>query len=199
MGSKRVLALVVLGVLACARPADAGWLDIIWEMTGPRMIGIGGACERSIKRDGEWRCILPFIGAPRPGGRAPAAEWFWVSAESYYYFSTAGNGYKAFDVQGFGFDPMLSLSQTSSKGVRVSSGVGLTLQRFWSSDFDAFNNAGFKFKPIAVEFPLPIKTARASIAYNLRYYWDGFESAPPVLRKTDAPETVHGLVISFTF
>ena len=38
MGGKRVLALVVLGVLACARPADAGWLDIIWEMTGPRMI-----------------------------------------------------------------------------------------------------------------------------------------------------------------
>ena len=57
---------MVLGVFACARPADAGWLDIIWEMTGPRMIGIGGECERSLKRDGEWRCILPLIGQPRP-------------------------------------------------------------------------------------------------------------------------------------
>jgi hypothetical protein len=37
------------------------------------------------------------------------------------------------------------------------------------------------------------------LAYNLRYYWDGFESAPPVLRKKAAAETVHGLVISFTF
>ena len=83
--------------------------------------------------------------------------------------------------------------------MRVSSGFGLTLQRFWSSDFDAFGNAGFKFKPIAVEFSLPISTARASVAYGLQYYWDGFESAPPVLRKTGTPETVHGLVISFTF
>ena len=199
MGGKRVLALVVLGVFACARPADAGWLDFIWEMTGPRMIGIGGQCERSLKRDGEWRCILPLIGQPRPGGRAPADDWFWVSAESYYYFSTAGNGFKTGGVQGFGFDPMLSLSRTSTKGVRVSGGVGLTWQRFWSSDFDAFGNAGFKFKPIAVEFPIPISTARASVAYNLRYYWDGFESAPPVLRKKAAAETVHGLVISFTF
>lgn len=198
MGGKRVLALVVLGMLACARPADAGWLDIIWEMTGPRMIGIGGACEKSIKRDGEWRCILPFIGQPRPGG-APADDWFWISAESYYYFSTAHNGFKAGRVHGFGVDPMLSLSRTSTRGVRVSSGLGFTLQRFWSSDFDAFGNAGYKFKPIAVEFPVPIGTARASVAYSLRYYWDGFESAPPVFRKAEAAETVHGLVISFTF
>ena len=198
MGSKRVLGLVVLGMFACARPADAGWLDIIWEMTGPRMIGIGANCERSIKRDADWRCIFPLVGSPRPGDRQTSDDWLWLSGETFYYFSTSGNGYQTGDVQAFGFDPMLLLSRTKNR-VRVTSGGGLTFQRFWGSEIDGFGNAGFKFRPIAVEFPLPVRTLKVNIAYNLRYYWDGFESAPPVFRKTDAPETVHGLVIAFTF
>ena len=42
MGGKTVSwRSLVFGALACARPADAGWLDFIWEMSGPQMIGVG--------------------------------------------------------------------------------------------------------------------------------------------------------------
>jgi hypothetical protein len=78
------------------------------------------------------------------------------------------------------------------------------LQRFWSDDFEAFGNSGFKFRPIAVEFPVG-GPFRLNVAYNLRYYWDGFEAipagqgTPAVFRKADQPETVHGLGFTVTF
>ena len=196
MGGKRVLALVVLGVFACARPADAGWLDIIWEMTGPRMIGVGAGCEVSLNK--HYRCTVPFTRLPDGLGRSNQDDdrW-WVSAYGYYYWSAAYNNYNAYDVQGFGIDPMVSYSKFHGK-VRITNGVGFTLQRFWSDDFPTVGNAGLKIQPVTAEFPLG-GTLKLELAYNLRYYWDGFESAPHMLRKKAASETVHGLVISFTF
>jgi hypothetical protein len=200
MAAKRVLALVVLAVLASARPANADWLDIIWEMTGPQMIGIGATCERSVRADGDWRCIVPFkrLGRPLGGARNEPLDWLWVSASAFYYVSTSHKGYGGGDVQGFGFDPMLVFSRFRGEDVRFTSGFGLSLQRFWSSDFDAVGNAGLKFQPVAVEFPVG-GTAKAKLAYNLRYYWDGFESTPPVLAKASLGEATHGIVFSVTF
>ncbi|MEO7134882.1 MAG: hypothetical protein ABI024_11755 [Vicinamibacterales bacterium] len=207
MRSRRLLAFVVLAMLACARPADAGWLDIIWEMTGPRMIGIGGECEIAIARNPDKGCILPFARFPR--AQAPKEQWFYLSTEAFYYFSVPHNGFSTGEVQGFGVDPMVLFSRiNASNTVRVTSGVGLSFQRFWSDDVDAFGNSGLKVRPLAVEFPLGVKKARVNLAYNLRYYWDGFEARPAVegtrripavFRKVDQPETVHGLTIAFTF
>lgn len=198
MGSKRVLALVVFGVLACARPADAGWLDFIWEMTGPQMIGIGGGCEMSLARNGDWRCTVPFKRLPnRLSTSDQKDDRWWVSAYTYYYFSTSYNHYDANAVHGFGVDPMLSFAHYRGR-VRITHGAGFTLQRFWSDDFQTVGNAGLKIQPVTAEIPVA-GTVKMKLAYNLRVYWDGFESNPPALTKTSASERTHGLVVSFTF
>ena len=194
MRSRRLLAFVVLAVLACARPAHAGWLDFIWELTGPQMIGFGGSCEMSLGRNGTWRCTVPLKAL---GSRSPGDHWFWISAESYYYFSLPHNGFEGGRVRMFTFDPMVSLSRRTGD-TRVLSGLGLSLQRFSSADFDGFGNAAIKLRPIAVEFPAGNRL-RVTVGYNLRYYWDGFESAPPVLSKSDRAEVAHGLTFAFTF
>src|SRR5688572_25761864 len=105
MRSRRLLACVVLAMLAYARPAHAGWLDIIWEMTGPRMIGIGGECEIAIARNPDKGCILPLGRFPRV--QAPKEQWFYLSTEAFYYFSVPHKGFSTGEVQGFGVDPML--------------------------------------------------------------------------------------------
>lgn len=220
MGRRRLLAFVLLGMLAWARPAHAGWLDIIWEMTGPRMIGIGAGCEISIARDPAKGCDFPAKGLPN--GKVKD-DWFWFSTDAFYYFSASHNGFNGGDVGGFAVDPMVLFSRIKSprpnaqgiilpaKAIRVTAGAGFTFQRFWGDDFNSFGNKGFKFRPIGVEFPLGLKSLRANVAYNLRYYWDGFESIPAVdgtattpripavFRKVDKPETVHGIAISITF
>jgi hypothetical protein len=201
MGGKRVLALVVLAVFACARPADAGWLDIIWEMTGPQMIGVGAGCEVSLARNGDWRCTVPFKRLPNRLGTADQKDdrW-WLSAYTYYYWSTAHKDYDGFAVQGLGVDPMVSFAHYRSR-VRITHGVGFTLQRFWSDDFATVGNAGLKIQPVTAEFRLG-GTVKLELAYNLRVYWDGFESRPsipPVLTKTSESERTHGVVVSLTF
>jgi hypothetical protein len=220
MRSRRVGAFVVLAVLACARPADAGWLDFIWEMTGPRMIGFGVECEVGITRDPDKGCTIPFktFLQTRDGkSRDSKDPWFWFSTGAFYYVSADHKGFSAGEAHAIGVDPMVLFSRIKdneaerSKSIRVTAGAGLTLQRFWGDHFEAFGNTGFKFRPLAVEFPLGIGEIRVNVAYNLRYYWNGFEAIPAVdetpttpripaiFRKVDQPETVHGFVIAFTF
>jgi hypothetical protein len=167
-------------------------------MTGPQMIGIGGGCEMSLARDGDWRCSVPFKRLPNRLGRSNQKDdpW-WFSANAYYYLSTSYNDYDANAVHGFGIDPMVSYAYYRG-GTRLTHGAGVTLQRFWSDDFSTVGNVGLKFQPVTAEFPLG-GTAKVKLAYNLRVYWDGFESNPPVMTKTSASERTHGLVVSFTF
>jgi hypothetical protein len=222
MRSRRVGAFVVLAVLACARPADAGWLDFIWEMTGPRMIGVGVECEVAIKSKRDKGCAIPGwrfqqFKSDKPRDSKDPDPRFWFSTGAFYYVSADYKGFSAGEAHAIGVDPMVLFSRIKvnearrSKSIRVTAGAGLTLQRFWGDEFEAFGNTGLKFRPLAVDFPLPYKSLRVNVAYNLRYYWDGFEAIPGVdetpttpripalFRKVDQPETVHGLVIAFTF
>ena len=213
MVGRKVGAVVVLAVLACARPADAGWLDFIWEMTGPQMVGFGIECEVGIARNPDRGCIIPgwrFSNANIARGEKPQDHWFWVSTGAFYYVST-DEEFTSSGVRGFGVDPMVLFSRFNDKRtIRVTAGAGLTVQRFWSDDFEAFGNSGFKFRPLAVDFPVAGRM-RLNVAYNLRYFWDGFESSPAVegtpttpripavFRKGDQAETVHALGFTVTF
>lgn len=200
MGRRRVRALVFLGVLTCARPADAGWLDFIWEMTGPQMIGIGGGCEKSLQ-SGEWRCDVPGRRFPGVlGTRNQQDDRWWVKAYTYYYFSTSYNDYDAFHVQGVGFDPQLMVAYYPGERdrVRITHAAGVSLQRFWSDEFaETINSGSIKVQPIAAEFPF--LGPKLKLALNLRYYWDGFTSLPPDMTRKEQSEGTIGFVASFTF
>lgn len=206
MGSRRLGALVVLAVLVFARPADAGWLDFIWEMTGPRMIGIGIDCEVGLARKPDKRCLTPLgrIPWPKVDDPDPQDHRFFFASEAFYYLSAPYKSFGWGEVQGVGVDPIVLFSRIRTNSVRLTSGAGFTVQRFWGDGFDAFGNIGLKFRPLGVDVPLP-GDLRLNIAYNLRYYWDGFEVIPPAgetpaaFRKVDQAEAVHGITIAIRF
>jgi hypothetical protein len=141
---------------------------------------------------------VPFKRFPnRLGTSNQQDDRWWVSAYSYYYLSTSYNDYDANAVHGFGIDPMVSFAYYR-RGVRITHGGGFTFQRFWSDDFATVGNAGLKIQPVTAEFPVG-GTVKLKVAYNLRAYWDGFESNPPALATKSESERTHGVVISFTF
>jgi hypothetical protein len=75
----------------------------------------------------------------------------------------------------------------------------VSLQRFWSDEFaETVGNVSFKIQPVTAEVGVG-GTAKLRLAYNLRYFWDGFNSAPPGLSKSEQSEGTHGFVVSFTF
>lgn len=198
MGSRRVLALVILGVLVTARPAHADWWDFIWEMSGPQMYGLGGGCEWSLSTKGEYRCTIPAQRLPRRlGTMDQKKDPLWVSAYSYYYWSTGKGEYFSGHVQGFGVDPMLSYAHYWGP-VRVTHGAGVSIQRFWSSDFDAVSNFSYKIQPITGEWKWG--STRQKLSLNLRYFMDGFDTTtPPKLGKTEKSEGTIGFTFGVMF
>ena len=198
MGIRRVLALAILAVLINARPAHADWWDFIWEMSGTQMIGIGVSCEWSLQSEA-WRCDIPLKRLPGVLRRDnQGKDHWWAKASSYYYFSTAKNGYDSGKVLGFGVDPMVVYAWYAGRW-RITHGAGISLQRFWSADWvESIDNVSYKIQPASAEVGIG-GTAKLKLTYNLRYFWDGFASAPPVMSRQEKSEGTQGFVISVTF
>src|SRR5687767_391565 len=90
MRATRVMWLALLGTLVTARPAPAGWLDIIWEMSGPRMAGVRVVGWELGLPDRDSRWLIGFVQLPRPqlGDPPPPDHRFWLNTELYLYHST---------------------------------------------------------------------------------------------------------------
>lgn len=195
-------ALVML--FSCPRDGSAGIIEIIGEMSGPWMFGVGPECRVKIDGTGAYQCrvfkkVLGVTQFEQPR--------VWVSFEGGPYFSlppdVSGQDYEAGKIWMVAFDPMLHI-QTTNPGseVVVSHGVlGASAQRFFGEGFDAFTNLALKLRPIAVEFPFLGK--RIEAAYNLRLYPSGFTSdlfgKVPVVPESDRPETVQSLSVAVRF
>ena len=168
-----VLSALVAGiVLVGAQNASAGIIDIIFEMSGPQMIGKGARCRVSAM-GGVTRCDL--FGIPR-GTSDPdimTDKRWWVNLEGAFYTSTGKNegntDYEAFRTFMLSFEPLVEVASKNYGTVRVFHGIGLASHFLFGPDFDSFTNAGYKLRPIAVEIG-----NRWELALNVRLYPNGF-------------------------
>lgn len=165
--------LLITGiVMSVPLPARAGFLDIIWEMSGPQMIGYGVVqCRVPIKGD-KTSCEITEkrLG---PGATTISERRAWVSLEGAVYVSTGKNqgatDYRAFRTYMASFEPEVEVASKRSGDVRLFHGAGLASHFLAGPDFRRFTNAGIKVRPIAFEFG-----ERFELAYNERYYPNGF-------------------------
>jgi hypothetical protein len=174
---------VLCATLVFPQHARAGLGDIIWEMSGPQMVGA------------IIRCRIPFGGGAKQCGvqlidpkAAPKreVEHVWFAIEGGVYTSTGhnsgGNDYKAWDIWMFAFEPMLEFRYdgdisaaydrpapgTSGVGA-VYGGIGPLINRFVvKGEPESFTKYGIKLRPIAIAY------AGWAIEYNIRLYPDGF-------------------------
>src|SRR5918996_6181486 len=91
-----LLWLTLLGVLAAPRGAHGSWLDIIWEMTGPRLYGIGIDCELG---PGGNACVI-FPGFPLGTRDTRRPVWFTLEARGYFWDADDDNQF-SFDALQF--------------------------------------------------------------------------------------------------
>ena len=208
MHLRPVLWLALVGILLVPRPAHAGFWDIIWEMSGPQMIGFrllefelplkstsGGASDPRV-----------FIGPlSLPGGaRAGLASetWLWLVTEAYAYQSTRrkADELNLGPVSMISVDPMLAFGRHFNNRVRVHSGVGFSFNHLFGRDIHPLTNTGIKIRPIGVDHRFGSGWT-LGVAYNLRVYPRGFEvgSNPPSLTKGKKSELVQGFVIELSY
>jgi len=167
-------AAIVIALLAFPRVASAGIFDLIWEMSGPQMIGaVLVHCEFNVRSEGRECGVV----GKRVAGDAgePAQRLTWVSVEAAAYVSTGkdseARAYDAFDTYMLAIEPIFMVRSTTKGQWTFHHGSGVTYNRLFSSDFSSFDKAGLKFRPIGVRWRGAVDF---EADFNLRVYPNGF-------------------------
>lgn len=194
-----ILVAVAL-LLSTPRTGSAGIGEWIWEMSGPQFVGGGIECKVTFN----WELEICYVALPVPIGvssQKPKVRYR-LSIEGGLYGSTGkdSNGveYEAGDAWMFAFDPMIELVHhdnflSGSDRAEIYHGLGFSYNRFFGGgeDWDAFNNAAIKVRPIGVRF------GRNNIEFDLRIYPNRFNPSDfgkvPVLPEGTGGEVVWSL------
>ena len=195
------VCLAVLALFAFPREGSAHFMDFIWEMSGPQMIGVVFGCEYDPKENKtDCRAIDKLLGKDV----AERTEWrsVWVALDSALYFSTGKDSdtlqTRAFRTYMVAFEPMLmrGSSGNGGDGFSLYHGAGISYDFLFGSKFSRFDKFGFKLQPIGFKY------YSLTVAYILRMYHNGFTpdefGVEPRQHDLDRPfETVHGVSAGF--
>jgi hypothetical protein len=220
--SGRIAAVVLAGVLASPGLAHASLWDLIWKMSGPQMSGIVFHCEwgfGSIESERTRTAKGPVPPDTRSECRAADYRFYgmlksrkerlvWLSFDTGPYFSTGKNphgpgtdpDYEFGEVWMVAAEPILEVRSGSfwHDKLLLNHGVlGATYDIFFGGDFDTFDKAGLKFKPVTATF---FKKVNASL--TARWYPNGttpdeFGKAPPQPGANRPSEWVYGFSVGY--
>ena len=204
MRAKGLLWIVTVAILAFPRTSHAGLMDVIWEMSGPQLLGVGLQCDFRLQRGTNPECT--FLGI-RLGPRPSESPRLWVNLLAAAYFSTGTDGeengvqipFSAGRARMIGIDPMAAVALYRGPTHRWHSAIGLSWNTFFGPDIDTFNNVAIKLRPVAWDRTFGNRIT-FGLAYNLRLYPDGFDATPTGgLNSTSDPEVVHGFLVGLSF
>ena len=199
--------IVVMGALLVAlfgapRPSHAGLLEIIWEMSGPQMIGISYAACMASSRSLEQCRIGQFISRDLVTRRKRAVSGAWrrhlrIDGKGFGHAELRlGRSVDGSDRRGHRLS-LVHVPRRRGSGrdeVQVHHGIGVTYNRLFGRDFRPFDKFGITITPI------DIAVKRVAVGIKLRMYPNGFtddEFKPvPVVSQNRPFETTVGFTVS---
>jgi hypothetical protein len=199
---------IMIVLLGLPREGTAGIVEVILEMSGPKMYGLSFDCRldftgtwQSCKASVPARTVGPLI-EDRSNGK------FWLSLGGGYYWSADktvnGQDYDRFEVKMVTFDPMVEFASKSwnvgyaQLPFQLYHGLlGVSYNVLFGENFDTFSNVGFKLRPIGIVIPVTGRIA-FDFSYDLRLYPKGFTAEDfgniPLAPEGSGAETVQSLV-----
>ena len=177
------VGLTLVALLAFPSAGHAQWWDWIWGLSGPQMIGGVVGCEwdlehKSGDKEDKVECRAadyPIYNTVKPR----EARRVWLTLDAGIYTSTgkdSGEGdqrnrYGWFENHMVAFEPLLEIRGATLGKAQLHHSAGVTYDVLFGKHFSVFDNAGFKFRPIAVTFPNGMNAS-----FTLRYYPNRFTS-----------------------
>jgi hypothetical protein len=202
MGRRLVfVATLLVALFGAPRPSDAGLLEIIWEMSGPRMFGVGYSCLYSL--DSKLNLLECRIGSGFAAmkDRRPYRPFLVVGGSGFFsvpYKQDTPTPYDWFDANMLAFEPgvaVLSKLEPAEDGLRIGHGVGISYDFLFGNHFEGFDKLGFTFTPVEVSY------RRFAIAAKIRAYPNGFTPDEfgfgPRVTGNRKSEVVYGLNVSY--
>jgi hypothetical protein len=208
-----VVGTLLVALLGAPRPSEAGLLDIIWEMSGPQMLGFAYGCLYSLNNFKSEQCRLgkvpTFLYLKKQADTDKPKNPF-LGFSAGIYGSTGLNSstqqYRWFELGMLELTTGLSFKSYETGGpnnddVRVYHGFGVAYERFFGRGIEGFNNGaidGFNKWAITVT-PVDVTLNRVAFGIRMRLYPEGFSDdefkkglPPPDSRPFEA-------TVSFTF
>jgi hypothetical protein len=201
-----MLALLVAAMSAVPQRSEASIIDFIWEMSGPRMLGLGYQCLVSVTGKVD-QCGLnsammryeppqPADGRDVPPRRS-AVPFFVLGAT--LFASTGHNsqsqGYDWGEIWMLAVEPALAVRTHNGENVRIHHSAGISYDLLFGRDIGAFDKFAIAVTPVEVAF-----RKRVSVGLKFRFYPHGTsndEFKPgPLIKKDRAFESTWGLTFA---
>ena len=169
-----ILGMIVFALLGVPRSSDAGLIEIIWEMSGPQMIGSGVSCLYSFRlQKQECRIGGMFFKPPLEQPKNPHGPFLVLGGSGLVSTSKDSDTqeYGWFDANMVAFEPgviVFSKLESSASNVRIGHGAGVTYGLLFGDKFRRFDKFGFSIVPIEVSYKKII------VAAKIRIYPNGF-------------------------
>ena len=172
MGRRIVLVGTLLAALVGApRPSDAGLLEIIWEMSGPRMLGLGYGCLFTLGMKTE-ECR---IGSAMVHHRADGTNILSSSHSLCWARRSSGRPITTRATQSYEWGEVWMLAtraglavRTKDGTVKVHHGAGISYNWVFGREIRGFDKFAFTVTPIDVAYK------RVAVGVKLRFYPNGF-------------------------
>jgi hypothetical protein len=205
-----VVGTLLIALLGAPRPSEAGLLEIIWEMSGPQMLGFALGCLYSPSTKKFEQCRI---------GENPTAQYMSAKADTDrpktfigfsggIYGSTGVDSgtqeYKWWEIGMVELGTGLSFRSfdPTDNHVRVQHGFGVVYERLFGRGIENFNNGAihpfnkFAFTVTPVDVTINDKVA---FGIKLRLYPHGFTDDQLKAGLTPATDRPFETTVGFTF
>jgi len=202
-----VAGTLLIALLGVPRPSEAGLLEIIWEMSGPRMLGISVGCMVNVESRSLDQCRLgslpTYTVTKMDTGSQPTKTQhgpFLVLAGT--LMGSTGHdsdtqGYDWGEIWMAAFEPGVAVRSYENANIQVHHGTGISYEWLFGRDIRHFDKFAFTVTPIDVAYK------RVAVGFKLRLYPNGFTDdefkGGPLITKNRAFETTFGFTFSIIF
>jgi hypothetical protein len=174
MGTRIAIAgSLLIAVLGVPRPSEAGLLEIIWEMSGPQMLGLGYGCMYSVRTGSLEQCRLGAGLISRDKNYATKNGPFLVLGGSILGSTgkdSRSQGYDWGEIWMLALEPGVAMRSydNQQRDIQVHHGVGISYDVLFGDDIRRFDKFAITVTPVDVAF------RRVAFGVKLRMYPNGF-------------------------
>ena len=204
--------LVLAALLAVPRTGSAGIGEVILELSGPKMFGVGLECRLLLSGDWESCKVSTPTGLLFGENQPNRKTWLALGGSFYWSLDSDVNGqhYDTGEVKMWSLDPMLEIESKSwgeadDLRLQIYHGIlGVSYNLIHGENFPTFSNVAFKLRPFGIVVPFS-ENWGVDFSYNVRLYPNAFEAEDfgkvtvPGLAPGAGAEFVQSFVVGLRF
>jgi len=165
-----LIGSLLIALVGIPRPSEAGLLELIWELSGPRMLGAGYSCMYSL-RTGERDQCRAGTGFVQGTSYSEKGRLFLVLGGSIFASTGKDSDTQSYDwgeIWMVALEPGVAFRSYENSAIQVHHGVGISYDVLFGGDIRRFDKFAFTVTPVDFAYK------RVAVGIKYRLYPNGF-------------------------